>query len=225
MHALPLATVLLAAQLGGRLSLANDAALTNEFQSFSATGSCDALSLGLVCDGVTDDTARLQAGLHGCAAQGLALTLPPDKTCVSYPLTLPSHATLQLSSGSVLKAGKSIHWPNSSATLAVPFLSAAGGATNLTIRGDGTLDGSGAQWWTGNNKTPRRPFLLHLPGASFVLLQGFLMLNGAAWHTSLSGDHYRIFDVKIRSPPYMIAPNTDGLDISASYVHIRNGAS
>jgi hypothetical protein len=188
-------------------------------------GSCDAHALGLACDGATDDTAKLQAGLHSCAAQGQALTLPAGRTCMSFPLTqvtLPSHATLQLASGAVLKAGKSIHWPNATATEALPFLSAVVGTTNLSIIGNGTLDGSGAQWWTGSNKTPRRPYLLHLPRASFVLLQGFLLLNGAAWHTSLSGDHYRIFDVKIRSPPYKIAPNTDGLDISASYVHIRN---
>lgn len=141
---------------------------------------------------------------------------------MSYPLTLPSHTTLQLQSGSVLKAGPSIHWPNASATSALPFLSAVVGTTNLTIQGAGTIDGSGAQWWTGNSKTPCRPFVLFLPGASHVLLQGFLILNGAAWHTSLSGDHYRIYDVKIRSPNYKVAPNTDGLDISASYVHIRN---
>ena len=145
-------------------------------------GSCDARALGLVCDGATDDTAKIQAGLHSCAAQGQALTLPAGRTCVSYPLTLPSHATLQLANGAVLEAGKSTHWPNASATEALTFLTAAVGTTNVTIIGNGTLDGSGAQWWTGSNKTPRRPHLLHLPGASFVQLQGFLMLNGAAWY-------------------------------------------
>jgi hypothetical protein len=36
----------------------------------------------------------------------------------------------------------------------------------------------------------------------------------------LMGAHYEIIDVTIRSPNYTIAPNTDGLDIAAHYVHI-----
>lgn len=65
-------------------------------------------------------------------------------------------------------------------------------------QGGGTIDGSGAQWWTGSNKTPRRPYVLILPDATDVLLEDFLILNGAAWHTSLSGSNYRIYGVRIR---------------------------
>ena len=90
---------------------------------------------------------------------------------------------------------------------------------NLSLSGSGTIDGSGAQWWTGSNKTPNRPLLIGLDAAG-VLLQGLLLLNPAAWTTSLHGSDYRIWDIKIRSPGYRHAPNTDGLDIAAKRVHI-----
>jgi polygalacturonase len=206
---------------------------------------CETLRVGLAsqCDGHRDVTAQIQDGLRSCAAAGLPLTLPAGKICMSYPLILPFNAVLSIPSGTVLKAGPSSGWPNVSSTVsqshhdggqpmgpctpgghefdAQPFISTAAGAENISILGPGTIDGSGAQWWTGNNKTPCRPKMLKMD-AKHVLLHSFLLLNGAAWHTSLSGEHYRIYGVRIRSPPYHIAPNTDGLDISAKYVHIRD---
>ena len=173
----------------------------------------------LRCDGSFDDTANLQEALDACAWQGRSVTLPDGKTCVSYPLVLPSNTDLRLPLGSVLKAGRSQLWPNKSTTDAETFLRGSG-VRNITIRGKGTIDGSGAQWWTGNDTTPRRPRVLVLD-ATDVLLEDFLILNGAAWNTALVGSKYRIFGVRIRAPPWAIAPNSDGLDIAATDVHVR----
>ena len=83
-----------------------------------------------------------------------------------------------------------------------PFLSAVPGARNLTILGPGTIDGSGDLWWGGRSQPlssvraararggsghcsdcpPRRPYLLHLPSAFDVRLQGVTLMNGPAWH-------------------------------------------
>lgn len=79
--------------------------------------------------------------------------------------------------------------------------------------------GSGRQWWTGNNKTPGRPYVLELIAIG-VVLEIITLLNGAAWHTSLGGSNYLIKRVTIRSPNYKIAPNTDGLDTHAKNVLI-----
>ena len=157
---------------------------------------------GLACDGKTDDTAALQAALTACAAEQAALVLPAGRTCLSLPVVLPSHTLLQIPSSSVLKAGDSHRWPNTSATKAAAFLSASNGAKNITIQGQGTIDGSGEQWWTGSNKTPRRPRMLALRGVTKVLLEDFLLLNGAAWHAELSGVDHRIYGVRIKSPDY-----------------------
>ena len=184
-----------------------------------------AAAAGLACDGATDDTAALQAALDGCAASGAPVTLPAGRTCISFPLVLPSHASLVVPEGAVLEAGASRLWPNNTAASGLsdgahPFITSGPAAVNLSLSGAGTIDGSGAQWWTGNNKTPNRPLLLELDAAG-VVLQGLLLLNPAAWTTSLRGSDYRIWDIKIRSPDYKHAPNTDGLDIAAKGVHIR----
>ena len=194
----------------------------------SSTAACAAAAQGLACDGVTDDTRALQAALTACGAAGHPVALPAGKTCISFPLVVPSHSGLVLPAGSVLKAGKSMLWPNASIppnskgedSVAHPFITSAKGAVELTFSGAGTIDGSGAQWWTGSNKTPNRPLLIELDAAG-VLLEGLLLLNPAAWTTSLSGSDYRIYGIKIRSPDYRHAPNTDGLDIAARGVHIR----
>jgi len=196
-------------------------------ESSASSGSCAAAVSALRCDGHADDTQALQSALDSCAGSQ-PVELPAGKTCISFPLTIPSHGGLLLPQGTVLKAGKSTLWPNTSVVtpgtgneeFGEPFISCTVGAVNLTLRGAGTVDGSGAQWWTGSNKIPNRPFLLRLDAAG-VLLQGLLLLNPAAWTTSLAGSDFRIYDIKIRSPDYKRAPNTDGLDISARRVHIR----
>ena len=182
--------------------------------------SCAAAAASLVCDGRTDDTKALQSALLNCAAAKMQLALPANRTCMSFPLVLPSHSGLVLPEGAVLKAGMSQLWPNATDS-AHPFITTAPGRpVNISLTGSGTIDGSGAQWWTGSNKTPNRPLMIELD-ADGVLLQGLLLLNPAAWTTSLAGSDYRIWDIRIRSPDYHHAPNTDGLDISAKGVHIR----
>ena len=177
--------------------------------------SCEITTNRLACDGATDDTAALQAALAACDE----LVLPAGKTCISYPLTLSSHQTLTIPARTVLKAGASTRWPNASASHALPFLSAPKGTTNLTIRGAGTIDGAGEQWYGHNSSA--RPHMLTLPNATHVLLEDFLMLNSPDFHAELHGSHYRIFGVRIRSPPFDIAPNTDGIDIQGVDFHIR----
>jgi polygalacturonase len=143
------------------------------------------------------------------------------RTCISYPLVLPSNTNLTIPAGTTLKAGPSDRWPHSSATHALPFLTAPENTTNLTITGKGTIDGSGAQWWTGLSKSPGRPHLLTLPHASNVLLENFLMLNAADFNAELHGEHYRVFGIRIRGPDYNHAPNTDGIDVQGSDFIIR----
>ena len=205
-----------------RLALMRPLPLLLVLPVVDAGATCLLATHALKCDGRSDDTHALQAALTSCAADSEGpgpVPLPVGRTCVSFPVTIPSHGGLLLPHGTVLKAGRSILWPNTSLSVARPFITSVPGAVNLSLTGVGTVDGSGAQWWTGNNKTPRRPLLIELDAAG-VLLEGLLLLNPAAWTTSLAGSSYRIVGIKIRSPDYAHAPNTDGLDISAQGVHI-----
>lgn len=192
---------------------------TAQATTITSNDKCDATARRLACDGATDDTVSLQAALDACVNS--ELVLPAGRTCMSYPLVLPSNTNLTIPAGTTLKAGPSDRWPHSSATHALPFLTAPKNTTNLTITGKGTIDGSGAQWWTGSNKSPGRPHLLTLPQASNVRLENVLMLNAADFNAELHGEHYRIFGIRIRGPDYDHAPNTDGIDVQGSDFIIR----
>lgn len=180
--------------------------------SSSATSSCARALVAARCDGRSDTTEALQAALVACAKAGEPVTLPIGRTCLSYPLSLPSNTELQLPVGTTLKAmGPVNRWPNCSwvalsfdspandcrpnatGEAGMPFLSAPPGTRNLTIRGPGTIDGSGNLWWTKQltqalpsttvrrrigsghcTSCPlRRPYLLHLPSAFGVRLLEF----------------------------------------------------
>lgn len=165
---------------------------------------CDVVrDYGAKCDGATDDTHRLQAAIDACARAARRVVLGHG-VCVSQPLQLRSRTTLFLAASATLKAGKK--W------LDTPFLYAVN-ATNVSIVGNGTVDGSGAQWWTpGSKKSSGRPHLVRFDNVTNVRLQNITLLNAANHFTFLGGRGYRIFGVTIRSPPFHVAPNTDGLN-------------
>ena len=131
--------------------------------------------------------------------------------CLSQPLTLRSHTQLVVAAGATLKAGQK--WTDT------PFLYAAN-ATNITIVGNGTIDGSGAHWWLPHGQ-PGRPHLIRFDNVSYVLLENVTLLNAANHFTNLHGAHYRIYGVTMRSPPSHIAPNTDGINTKCTDVHVR----
>jgi polygalacturonase len=175
---------------------------------------CDVVGdYGAKCDGATDDTARLQAAIDACAPASRPVVLRHSAACISQPLQLRSKTTLVIAAGATLKAGKK--W------LDMPFLSAVG-ATDVSIIGNGTVDGSGAQWWTpGSKKTAGRPHLVRFDNVSGARFENITLLNAANHFTYLGGRSYRIFGVKIRSPPFHIAPNSDGLNLRADDVHVK----
>ena len=168
---------------------------------------------GARCDGVTEDTLAVQKALDTCPPAGRRIVFQAGRTCLSRPLAVRSHTSLLFEDGSVLKAGEK--WNDTA------FVSATS-AVNVTVSGNGTIDGSGKQWWTGNNKTPNRPPMLVLFNCTHVQLTDITLLNPAAWCAAFNGAHYRVYGVTVRAPNYLIAPNTDGFDVSASDVHIRD---
>lgn len=144
---------------------------------------------GAMCDGKTDDTAALQDSLNKAAAIGVAVRIPAGAVCLTQPLRLPSNTVLEVDKDGVIKAGAK--WTDGRTMLytsGVPPWDNGPQGSNITIRGGGTLDGSGKQWWTGSNKTPNRPFLLQM-NAVGVVLQDITLLNGAAWHARYDRAH------------------------------------
>eukprot|EP01062_Namystynia_karyoxenos_P034518 TRINITY_DN25308_c0_g1_i2.p1 TRINITY_DN25308_c0_g1~~TRINITY_DN25308_c0_g1_i2.p1 ORF type:complete len:414 (+),score=142.99 TRINITY_DN25308_c0_g1_i2:97-1242(+) len=167
----------------------------------------------LACDGSTDDTAALQKSIDGCAAAGQVFALPAGKTCLSQPLQLRSNLRLELPAGSVLKAGAK--WDDAGSHLVH-----AAGCSNLSITGSGTIDGSGSQWWRGIFSPSSRPHLVHFDSSTDVEVSGVTLRDAPKFHLVLNGARYTVSKVVIRSPAYLTAPNTDGIQIAAQDVTV-----
>lgn len=112
-------------------------------------------------------------------------------------------------------------------------LVAATGVEDLAITGEGTLDGNGQAWWTearafkdaarargDSNEEIGRPRLLIIDKAKRVLVEGVTLTNSPQFHFIPSRcEDVTIRGVTVRAPDH--APNTDGIDPSASRrVHI-----
>ncbi|WP_099468696.1 glycoside hydrolase family 28 protein [Konateibacter massiliensis] len=86
---------------------------------------------------------------------------------------------------------------------------------NVTITGEGTLDGNGSvdNWWSYKREKgmPFRPKMLFLNHCENVVVQGITIKNSPSWtlHPYFS-DNLKFIDLKIQNPAN--SPNTDGMD-------------
>ncbi len=194
----------------------------------------DASRYGLVPDGVTDNTARLQAALSTCPAGG-TVYLPAGRYRTAS-LFLKSHTTLYLEKGAVLLGDNDrTHYPilpgviPSENEVDEYYLTGWEGnpldsfaslinvtqVEDVTITGEGELDADAqhGDWWQ-NPKVKRiawRPRTVAIVDSRYVTLHGVTVKNSYSWtvHPIFTG-HLDLLDFKIRNP--YNAPNTDGID-------------
>jgi polygalacturonase len=94
-------------------------------------------------DGVTDDTAAIQKAIDACGANGGGqLLLPAGKTFLTGTLTLLSGVDFHLANGSVLKG--TTQWRDYGKAGSLLF---AKDAKNISISGNGTIDGNDRAVW------------------------------------------------------------------------------
>lgn len=210
----------------------------------------DASRYGLVGDGVTDDTAKLQAALSTCPKGGTVYI--PAGTYRTQSLFLVSDTTLYLEKGCTLLGGTDrkdypilpgvlpCHNEVDEHYLACwegnPLDSFAGlinviNAQNVTITGEGTIDGNAdAGDWYEDPKRKRiawRPRLFFTSRSENVVLHGVNIRNSFSWtiHPTYS-TNVDILHLDIRN--HADSPNTDGIDpescknvnIIGDYVHV-----
>ena len=194
----------------------------------------DASRYGLVADGVTDNTARLQAALSTCPAGGTVYV--PAGVYRTQSLFLQSNTTLYLEKGCTLLGGTDrrdypilpgvlpCHNEKDEHYLALwegnPLDSFAAlinviNAENVTITGEGTIDANAQNGdWYNNPKQKDiawRPRLFFTNGAKNVVLHGVLVCNSYSWtiHPAYS-ENVDILNIRIRNSS--TSPNTDGID-------------
>ncbi len=208
--------------------------LTLSFTTQAETFFVDASRYGLAADGVTDDTAKLQAALSTCPAGG-TVYLPAGRYRTAS-LFLKSHTTLYLEKDAVILGDNDrTHYPILPGVLPSenevdeyyltgwegnPLSSFASlinvtQAEDVVITGEGTLDADApnGDWWE-NPKVKRiawRPRTVSLTDSKNVVLHGVTVKNSYSWTIHpMFCENLDLLDFRIRNP--YNGPNTDGID-------------
>ena len=205
------------------------------FRTAAETILLNVRAFGAKGDGVNNDTAAIQAAI-ACCPKGGTVYLPKG-TYLSSSIFAKSDMTLWIDSGAELLGltdrtqypvlpgmVRSLYdnskemsfgsWEGNPLDCFAALLSAVD-AENLTVIGEGTINGNAdaSDWWI--NRTVKRiawrPRLLFLNHCRNVLVQGITVRNSPSWtvHPYYSDD-LKFLNLTIQNP--YDSPNTDGFD-------------
>jgi polygalacturonase len=194
------------------------------FGQFSSTRLFDVKRFGAAGDGITLDTAAIQQTLDACAQAGGGTVELPAGTYLSQPLFLKGNGlTVQLDAGATLQATDGFSdYSDPRKRGGVVALVNAIGLSDLTITGQGVIDGAGAKWWpdvkrakqNGRPEPRPRPRLVLLLDCRHVHVTGITLRNSPSFHlVPRNCEDVTVEDLTIRAPAD--SPNTDATDPSA----------
>lgn len=213
----------IAAELGGLSAQALKSSLKCKPRAYGAKG-----------DGITKDTAAIQAAIDACAAKGGGTVRLTAGTYLSAPIVLKSNITLQLDKGSTLLGSADHREYPAKTEFREPGLQSLLSATNashVAITGEGVIDGAGETWWEMARTIKNagvmgsdhpRPRLVVFDHCNHVLVEGVTLRNSPMWQlVPYYSDRVIIRNVKILAPAH--SPNTDAIDpFSSSNVRIKH---
>jgi polygalacturonase len=199
-----------------------------------ASSGCNPRDFGAKGDGVTKDTASIQAAIDACEKRGGGTVRLTAGTYLSAPIVLKSKITLQLDKGATL-LGSADHgdYPAMTEFRAPglqPLVSAIN-ASNVSITGEGVIDGAGETWWQMARSVKNagivgsghpRPTLVVFDHCKHVLVEGVTIQNSPMWQlVPYYSDDVTIRNIKVLAPAN--SPNTDAIDpFSSSNVRIEH---
>jgi polygalacturonase len=184
---------------------------------------CNVHAYGAKADGVTKDTAAIQSAIDACEQKGGGTVLLTAGTYISAPILLKSNITLHLDKGATL-LGSPDHADYPAKTEfrepGIQALVSAVNATNVSITGDGVIDGAGDSWWQMARAYKDhgvmgfdhpRPRLVVFDHCHHVLVEGVTLQNSPMWQlVPYYSDDITIRNIKVLAPPH--SPNTDAVD-------------
>jgi hypothetical protein len=178
---------------------------------------------GAVGDGVTDNTADIQATIDAAKKAGGGTVIFPAaaKPYECGPITFYGSINYQIDSGATLQCISYSRYPLSGSAY-VNFISAKK-ADNIEISGKGTIDGQGADWWAEfdtNSSMPHRPYLIKLDNCDTVYVHDVTLSNSPMFHLVIIGSDVTVDGITISAPSD--APNTDGIDPAGTNYLIEN---
>jgi polygalacturonase len=196
-----------------------------------AAATCNPRDFGAKADGVTKDTAAIQKAIDTCASKGGGTVLLTAGTYLSAPIVLKSNITLLLDIHATL-LGSPDHADYPAITEfrlpGVQALVSATNAENVSITGEGTIDGNGESWWqevravhnAGVMGVHPRPRLVVFDHCKHIRIEEVTIQNSPMWQVvPYYCDDVVIHNILVIAPPN--SPNTDAVDpFSSSNVHI-----
>jgi polygalacturonase len=197
-----------------------------------AARACNPRDFGAKADGTTKDTAAIQKAIDTCAAKGGGTVRLDAGNYLSAPIVLKSNITLQLDKGATLLGSPDHADYPAKVEFRLPALQSLVSATNaenVSITGEGTIDGQGESWWSmmrglhdaGVMGNPHpRPRLVVFDHCKHVRVEGVTIQNSPFWQlVPYYSDDVLIRNVRILAP--YPSPNTDAVDpFSSSNVRI-----
>jgi polygalacturonase len=194
----------------------------------------DVRQFGALGDGKVLDTTAIQKALDECGKTGGGTVRLPAGTYLSQPISLHSKTTLLLDRGATLKATDdpkdylpaSVTWEDIlQGSARGPFANFVNGKdlVDVTITGQGTIDGSGARWWAPAEEARRkvpgytlpRPNLIRINGCKGLKVTGVTLQNSPKFHLVPEDcEDVLIEKVTILAPAG--AANTDAIDPTMS---------
>jgi hypothetical protein len=182
---------------------------------------CDATQYGAKGDGITKDTAAIQAAIDDCATTGGEVLLEHG-VFLSGMIVLRSHVTLDVDSSATLLGSQDVaDYPdrnppvtNTQLANCKKALVYAESADDVHIRGTGTIDGnaSGVAAWNGDTiKEGMRPMVVFTVLSSNVSIQDVTVKNGAVWAVvNMEVEHLTISGITVDTD---LGPTHDGIDV------------
>lgn len=201
------------------------------------------LDYGAVADGKTMNTKAIQRAIDEVSRAGGGLVYAPPGTFLTGGIEIKSRVTLFLEAGCVLLGSPSISdyayhaGPPELGDANGHHLVFARGAEDVTICGNGTIDGQGQAYWEPNPDRPafppaeawhdvasghfqaihnnQRPSpMVEIAECRNVRISGVTLRNSAGWTLRPYACDGVVFDgIRIRNPFW--GRNTDGMDITS----------
>jgi polygalacturonase len=180
----------------------------------------DLRHLGGIGDGVSDDGPILAEAARRCGVDGGGMIVVPRGTWLTGSVQLPSRTTLRIEAGATILGSRDPArypvadqpWEGHSVQTPTPLLWAAD-AEDVSIVGEGTIDGQGEDWWAAvrAKRLTARPRLVAFLSCRRVQIEGVRLTRSPSWTVHpWHCREVRIDGVTIVNPPH--APNTDGID-------------
>lgn len=173
---------------------------------------------GAVGDGITDDTAAIQAALNACVAtEGGVVVLRAGYEFLTFALVINSSKTELRIEGTLLVSNDRDAWPDGADVISGRDVS------NVAITGGGIVDGQGEVWW--EHRDDFRPKMVSWKG-DHGLIHDVIFKNPPEHCLELSVSWLELSKTTILAPPSADAPveshNTDAVDVHGAYVYVHD---